>query len=268
MNNRNLRLLAALCLSIIAISCNTDLRVENPADYVNPFIGTDAHGHTYPGATLPFGMVQLSPDTRLGGWDGASGYHYTDSVIYGFSHTALNGTGVGDYGDILLMPVVGKPTFINTDYLSPFQKRNEKAQAGYYSVYLDKPRVLAELTASTRVGYHRYTFPEATQANIIIDLEHRDRVIDSWIEIISDTEIRGMRRSSNWANDMVWYFHMEFSRPFTSKGIAIDNEQQPSTLHARGQNVKAFVGFSTSDDETIEVKVALRQLMPKGHTKT
>ena len=267
MKNRNLRLLTVLCLSIIVVSCKTDHRVENPAEYVNPFIGTDAHGHTYPGATLPFGMVQLSPDTRLGGWDGASGYHYSDTVIYGFSHTALNGTGVGDYGDILLMPIVGEPTFFNTEYLSPFEKKNEKAQAGYYSVYLDKPGVLAELTTTTRVGYHRYTFPETSQANIVIDLEHRDRVIDSWIEIISDTEIRGMRRSSNWANDMIWYFHMEFSKPFTTKGIAVNNELQPSASQARGQNVKAFVGFGTSDNESIEVKVALSAVDADGAYK-
>jgi len=155
-------------------------------------------------------MVQLSPQTRLDGWDGCSGYHYTDSILYGFAHTALNGTGVSDYGDILLMPVVGEPAFANTQYNSSFSKENEYAEAGYYSVFLDEPQVWAEMTATTRVGYHRYTFPETEQAHIIIDLTHRDFVLDSWIEFISPTEIRGMRRSSNWAKDMVWFFIWSF----------------------------------------------------------
>lgn len=258
--------LLAISLAMLTIACTTETKVENPADFVNPFIGTDAHGHTYPGASMPFGMVQLSPDTRLGGWDGASGYHYSDSVIYGFTHTALNGTGVGDYGDILLMPVVGEPTIVNTEYLSPFRKENETAKAGYYSVFLDKPEVLAELTTTTRVGYHRYTFPETSEANIIIDLEHRDRVTDSWIEIISDTEIRGMRRSTNWANDMVWYFHMEFSKPFMRKGVAKDDSFIDDNK-AQGINIKAFVGFETSKDEAIEVKVSISAVDADGAHK-
>ncbi|MBS4013444.1 MAG: GH92 family glycosyl hydrolase [Bacteroidetes bacterium] len=257
----------AIISMALCFSCKTDTRVERPADYVNPFIGTDAHGHTYPGAAMPFGMVQLSPDTRLGGWDGASGYHYSDSVIYGFTHTALNGTGVGDYGDILLMPCIGEAALINTDYLSPFQKKNEKAIAGYYSVFLDKPGVLAELTTTTRVGYHRYTFPQSSEANIIIDLEHRDKVTDSWIEFVSETEIRGMRRSSNWANDMVWYFHMEFSKPFVRKGVALNNQLLHGENFTRGTNVKAFVGFETQHNEQVEVKVSLSAVDSEGAIK-
>ena len=114
------------------------------------------------------------------------------------------------------------------------------------------------------MGYHRYTFPATEQANIIIDLEHRDKVVDSWIELVSDTEIRGMRRSTNWAKDMVWYFHMVFSKPFTSKGIAVDNKLQSSITQTRGKNIKAFVGFSTSNDEAIEVKVGLSAVDAEG----
>src|ERR1035437_7340402 len=128
----------------------------NPLDYVNPFVGTGGHGHTCPGPTAPFGMVQLSPDTRLDGWDGCSGYHYTDSVIYGFSHTHLSGTGCSDYGDILLMPTTGEVKFKNTDYASPFSHLKEKAEPGYYSVYLEKPGVAVELTATLRAGFHKY----------------------------------------------------------------------------------------------------------------
>ena len=120
-----------MLLAFIAIfavgGCQSDKETGEPVSYVDPFIGTGGHGHTYPGATVPFGMVQLTPQTRLDGWDGCSGYHFSDSIIYGFAHTALNGTGVSDYGDILVMPVVGDPVFKNTEDSSPFSKKNEKA---------------------------------------------------------------------------------------------------------------------------------------------
>lgn len=257
-------LLIFISVSVCFTSCSSDKPVQNPVTYVNPFVGTAAHGHTYPGATMPFGMVQLSPDTRMGGWDGASGYHFTDSVIFGFTHTALNGTGVGDYGDILLMPQVGTPALSNEEYQSPFQKKNEHAEVGYYSVWLDKPGVKAEMTASTRVGYHKYTFPKSKMSNIIIDLVHRDRVVESRIEFVSDTEIRGMRRSTNWAKDMVWYFHMEFSKPFARTGIALNDSVLSDMLYAEGPHIKAFVGFETSDGEQIEVKVALSAVDAEG----
>jgi predicted alpha-1,2-mannosidase len=254
----------ALSLTLLAIACERATMVENPAKFVDPFIGTGGHGHTYPGAATPFGMVQLSPQTRLDGWDGCSGYHYTDSIIYGFAHTALSGTGVSDYGDILVMPVVGEPVFKNTEYSSTFKKQSEHAEAGYYSVFLDKPGVLAEMTATTRVGYHRYTFPESSNANFIIDLKHRDPVVESLIEIVSDTEIRGMRRSRNWAEDMVWYFHMVFSKPFERSGIVVDDIADPGFFRAEGQNLKAFVGFETGKDEVIEIKVGLSAVDAEG----
>src|SRR2546423_1611987 len=150
------------------------------ARYVNPFVGTGGHGHTFPGAALPFGMVQLSPDTRLTGWDGCSGYHYSDRVIYGFSHTHLSGTGISDYGDVLLMPTVG-PVYLNAraeggeagGYASRFSHRNEVASPGYYSVRLDDSGVRAELTATSRAAMHRYTFPATESATVIPDLAHR-----------------------------------------------------------------------------------------------
>lgn len=244
----------SLSLAVILTSCGPE---KTPIDYVNPFIGTAAHGHTYPGATVPFGMVQLSPQTRLDGWDGCSGYHYTDSLVYGFAHTALSGTGVSDYGDVLIMPMTGGPAWQNKIYGSPFQKKNEKASAGYYSVRLDKYDILAELTASTRVGFHRYTFPASDEAGLLLDLQHRDRVIESSIEIISDTEVRGMRRSTNWAKDMVWYFHLKSSKPFNQTLLAIDDMAMPGMQSAEGTNLKAWLGFSTSQGETVEIKVAI-----------
>ncbi|MCD4744932.1 MAG: glycoside hydrolase family 92 protein, partial [Bacteroidales bacterium] len=168
---------------------------EDLTVFVDPFIGTGGHGHTYPGVSMPFGMVQLSPDTRLTGWDGCSGYHFSDSIIYGFSHTHLSGTGCSDYGDILLMPTTGKIYLKNgqknpgTGYCSHFSHKNETASTGYYSVFLDDYNVKVELTSSKRVGFHKYTFPQTDSANIIIDLKHRDKVIESGIAIVNDTEI-------------------------------------------------------------------------------
>ena len=259
-------ILLALGIGLFS-TCKTGTKSKEPAAYVNPFIGTDAHGHTYPGASLPFGMVQLSPQSRLSGWDGCSGYHFTDSVIYGFAHTALNGTGVGDYGDILVMPVVDEPDFKNSQYSSSFRKSTERAEAGYYSVRLDKSNILAEHTATTRVGYHRYTFPKTDKAGIVVDLQHRDKVTDSWIEIVSETEIRGFRRSTNWAKDMVWYFHMEFSKPFEKVLLAMDDTIKNDVQKIQGTNTKAFIQFKTTDNELIEVKVSLSAVDSDGALK-
>ena len=148
------------------------MMAQNYTQYVNPFVGTDAHGHTFPGALVPFGAVQLSPDTRLSGWDGCSGYHYSDDVVYGFSHTHLSGTGCSDYGDILVMPFSGEGSPVNTRYCSKFSHQHETASPGYYSVQLETPNVLAELTATTHVGCHRYTFANDGQPHgIVIDLD-------------------------------------------------------------------------------------------------
>ena len=171
--------------------------------YVNPFVGTGGHGHTFPGATVPFGMVQLSPDTRIDNWDGSSGYHYSDSTIYGFSHTHLSGTGIPDYCDILFMPTVGKPQFFakegeksKTATLRNFRTQTKRRKPGYYSVKLDDDGIFAEMTATTRVGFHRYTFPKTDEANIILDLKWRDKVLDSELKIVGKNRIEGYRRST------------------------------------------------------------------------
>lgn len=145
-------------LSFWAIFSVISYAQVNCTQYVNPMIGTDFTGHTYPGAILPFGGVQVSPDTKLDGWEGCSGYHYAESTVYGFSHSHLSGTGCSDYGDVLLMPFVGKGSVINTEYCSPFSHNNEFAAPGYYRVLLDKSNVKVELTTSTRVAMHKYTF--------------------------------------------------------------------------------------------------------------
>lgn len=187
----------------------------DPVPFVNPFIGTDAHGHTFPGASLPFGMVQLSPDTRLEGWDGCSGYHFSDHRIYGFSHTHLSGTGVPDYCDVLLTPFTGPVQTTPDGYASPFRKQNERAEAGYYRVLLDKNDVLAELTATPRTGVHRYSFPSTEPvAKLLIDLAHRDKVTGSAITVVDSTLVVGYRFTTDWARDQRVYFAMRFSRPF------------------------------------------------------
>ena len=246
---------------------------RNLTQYVDPFIGTGGHGHTFPGATMPFGMVQLSPDTRLTGWDGCSGYHYSDNVIYGFSHTHLSGTGISDYGDILLMPTVGA-VFLGalaegkTDggYASPFSHANETAGPGYYSVRLAEGNIVAELTATNRVGFHRYTFPATGEANIILDLAHRDQVLDSYLHIDprTPTRIEGYRRSRGWARDQVVYFVAEFSQPFRSSTVAPKGKFDNLTNSVRDDNIKASFRFNARDGKSILVKVALSAVSIEG----
>ncbi|MES2774909.1 MAG: GH92 family glycosyl hydrolase [Bacteroidota bacterium] len=225
---------------------------------VNPFIGTGGHGHTYPGASAPFGMVQLSPDTRLKGWDGCSGYHYSDSVLYGFSHTHLSGTGVEDYCDVLLLPTTGDYQWKNTDYATPFSHETETAYAGYYSVRLPKYKVDVTLTASPRVGMHRYEFDKKEkQGNILIDLQHRDEVLDSWIKIINDSTVVGMRRSKSWAKDQLLFFAAKFSQSFVKHAIAIDDESKGTITNATGKNIKAYFSFNLVPEQPVFTKVAL-----------
>jgi predicted alpha-1,2-mannosidase len=239
-----------------------NFKQEYLTQYINPFIGTGGHGHTYPGASLPFGMVQLSPDTRLEGWDGCSGYHFSDSIVYGFSHTHLSGTGVPDYGDILFMPTIGEVKLnngaMNPDkgYASRFSHKNETATAGYYKTYLDDYEINVELTATKRTGIHKYTFPKTNDAHIIIDLQHRDKVMESGFSIISHTEIEGFRRSTAWANNQIVYFVAKFSKPFKDFGIS-ENGKTIKTKEAKGNDIKAYLNFETEENETIIVKVGI-----------
>ena len=219
-------------------------------------IGTGGHGHTYPGATVPFGMVQLSPDTRIdGSWDGCSGYHYDDSIIYGFSHTHLNGTGCTDFGDIMLMPTMGEPNFDPREYSSKFSHSNEKATAGFYSVKLDRYNIDAKLTATTRVGFHQYTFNNAGVANIILDLNHRDKLLYGDVKIIDNKTIQILRRSEAWAKNQYVYARIEFSVPMTiNKAEA--NQDNRSDFYS-GTIVKLSFSKQVKKGEQISVKVSL-----------
>lgn len=206
-------------LTIVNYFCFLSFAQNNVA-FVNPFIGTGGHGHTYPGASAPFGMIQLSPDTRLDGWDGCSGYHFSDSIIYGFSHTHLSGTGVSDYGDLLIMPFSGQDQWDNgsvegykTSYASTFSHFNEGASPGYYHVHLKKHNINAELTTTERCGFHKYTFKPGATKKIIIDLEHRDKLLDSDLMFINDSTIIGKRISEAWATNQHFYFTIKFFEP-------------------------------------------------------
>ena len=254
---------AALFFALIfTIPASAQKKKNDYAALVNIFIGTGGHGHTYPGAVVPFGMVQLSPDTRLSGWDGCSGYYYTDTVVYGFSHTHLSGTGVADYCDILFMPTTGEPQFINTDYRSGFKKKNEAASPGYYKTKLEKYNIGVELTATKRVGVHRYEYPSTKQANIIIDLKHRDEVLDSWIEVVNDHEVRGFRRSKSWASDQYIYFYTKFNKAFKTYGIALNDTLLQGKTKVQGKNVKMYLQFD--DPREVISKVGISSVSAEG----
>ena len=248
--------LQLMLFSLIAIG-------QNFHQYVNPMIGTGGHGHTYPGATVPFGMVQLSPDTRIdGSWDGCSGYHYSDNVIYGFSHTHLNGTGVSDYGDILLMPTMGEPSLDSKVYSSTFSHNNEKASAGFYSVKLDKNNIDVRLTSSTRVGFHEYTFNESGLANIILDLNHRDKLLEGRIRVIDDKTIEVLRRSEAWARDQYIYARIKFNVPVKIGKVKSENTK----LEGLYKGTEVAISFSkhVKNGEKILVKVSLSPTSYEG----
>jgi predicted alpha-1,2-mannosidase len=233
-----------------------------PTNYVNPFIGTGGHGHTFPGATVPFGMVQLSPDTRLEGWDGCGGYHYSDNYIYGFSHTHLSGTGIPDYGDILFMPFTGEDHWNNGSdgnpgYRSKFSHSDETAAPGYYRVKLEDDNINAELTATARAGFHSYLFQNGVEEKVLIDLAHRDLVLDSWIKLVNDHEIEGYRESSSWAEDQKVYFVAKFSKKINTSLFALEDDLVNKEGLTRGKNVKAILYFGKGNSEPLLIKVGI-----------
>jgi predicted alpha-1,2-mannosidase len=232
---------------------------------VNPFIGTGGHGHTYPGASMPFGMMQLSPDSRMADWDGSSGYHYSDSLIYGFSHTHLSGTGIPDYCDLLFMPFVGEVKWNNKDYRSTYSHQNEKASLGYYEVLLNKHKIKAQLTTSYRSGMHQYTFPStAKDGAILIDLEHRDEVLESWIEKVNDYELRGLRRSKSWAQNQYLYFYIKFEKPIKEFAVLDNAGRVQNTSMMQGKKVKAFVRFALDASKMVKAKVGISAVSADG----
>jgi predicted alpha-1,2-mannosidase len=255
-----------LILFILTGYCSLAQNIDY-AQFADPMVGTGGHGHTFPGAVMPFGMVQLSPDTRLSGWDGCSGYHYSDKKIYGFSHTHLSGTGTSDDGDVMMMPTCGKLHFNHNNYASGFSHNNEKASPGYYRVKLDKYGIAAEFTVTPRTGLHKYTFPQSNSANIIIDLNHRDKLKHGELNINNSNEITGMRLSSIWADSQYVYFVIQFSEPFKKSGIFKSGILHNGLKNTKGHHLKAYVSFGTGHHEPIYAKVGLSFVSIDGARK-
>lgn len=275
MKSRFYMLLLASGLGLF--SCAQKEYPKEYTDEVNVFIGTGGHGHTFPGPTLPHGMVQLSPDTRLMGWDACSGYYYDDSSIMGFSHTHLSGTGIGDYGDILFMPVVGeKPLVAGTNenpdagYRSRFSHEEESARPGYYQVLLKDDSINVELTATLRAGMHRYTYPKADDARLIIDMEptiHGHQHPVTQIRIVNDSTIAGMKYTKGWAKHHYVYFHATFSSPFTYK-LYSDTIYQPDSTSVTVSTAKAVLTFNNLPaNKCVMAKVGISGVDEEGARK-
>jgi predicted alpha-1,2-mannosidase len=252
--------------------------------FVDVFIGTGGHGHTYPGATVPFGMVQLSPDTWTGGWDHCSGYHHDDTSLLGFSHTHLSGTGAADLLDVLLMPGTGpvhtepgSPENPAGSYRSSFSHAQERGEPGYYAVFLKDYGIQAELTATARAGMHRYTFPADPTSHFVIDLAHgiidppqrmHTNVISSEIRVLGNDIVTGGRRVKEWAPGRYIFFAMRFSKPFTAAEIFTESKGLgPSAQQAQGISLKCVVNCPTAKDEVIQVKVGISAVSVEGALK-
>ena len=261
-------------------------------NYVKPLIGTKKMGHTYPGATVPFGAVQLSPDTDTipyavdGKYNGlvykyCAGYQYDDPTIVGFSHTHFSGTGHSDLGDFLVMPTQGKLQLNpgtadkpENGFRSKYAHANETAEAGYYKVLLDDHKILAEMTATSRVGVHRYTFPASDESHIILDLmsgiyNYGDKNVWTYVRVVNDTLITGYRQTNGWARTRTVYFAMSFSKPFKSygqknfesgqvyRGFWRKFDQEHNFPEIAGQQIRMYFDFTTAEQEQIEVQFAL-----------
>ena len=264
--------LLIIAISFLLFSCSTPKNEKQDlAQFVNPFIGTGGHGHTYPGAIAPFGMIQNSPDTRMDSWDGCSGYHISDSIILGFSLTHLTGTGCNDYGDFRFSPITGKPSFNSKEYSSSFKHENETAKAGYYSVILDDYNTKVELTAGERAAMQRYSFPQTNDAHIIVELQESntsaETIHESFVTIESDNAISGFRRTGQWASNQYLYFYAEFSKPFTSYSICSDNVEYPNLKHAEGKDLQACLDFDATDGNPIVMRVATSAVDVDGAKK-
>ncbi|MGV3630877.1 MAG: GH92 family glycosyl hydrolase [Bacteroidota bacterium] len=224
--------------------------------HVNPFIGTGGHGHTHPAATAPFGMMQLGPDTRYNGWDGCSGYHYSDSVVYGFSHTHLSGTGVEDLNDLLVVPQQGKaaidPSYkVKGGYQAVFSHKNEKAEPGYYEVQLNSG-INVKLAVTARAGIHTYTFDTKSQVKyILLDLDHRDKLLDCEMNIESKKAVSGSRRSRAWAQNQHFYFYLESESEFSKAKIITKGGKHKLllTYPKTTDKITLRVGISAVDTE-------------------
>ena len=247
------------------------VKAQRLIDYVDPYIGSGGHGHVFVGANAPFGMVQVGPSNFYKGWDWCSGYHYQDSVIIGFPQLHLSGTGIGDLGDILIMPYMGEiqlnkgvETQRFSGYSSKFSRKNEKVRPGYYAVKLDDFGVEVELTATERVGFHKYRFPQGKDARIIIDLKDgiNDRSTDTYIELVDEHTIKGYRYSSGWARRQQVYFAVRSSVPL--RDFAVFNETSPiGNKSGQGESIRGLISFADAPGEVL-LKVGISPVSPEN----
>lgn len=247
------------CLAALLAACTS--HKENPVDFIDPFIGTGFHGHTYPGATVPFGAVQLSPDTRAGNWDACAGYHYDDSTLTGFSHTHLSGTGCIDLGDLLIRPTTQTVDPSRQPMYAPaaFRHEDEKAEAGYYAVLLHEEGIRAELTATAHTGVHRYTFPKESTPTVIVDLKHsldNEHIYESSLQVVNPHEMTGMRNTRGWSDNQRIYFVIQCSQPF-EKATLVSNQKALEGKEAEGTDLQALLKFKDHTSEPIVMKVGL-----------
>ena len=247
------------CLAALLAACTS--QKENPVDFIDPFIGTGFHGHTYPGATVPFGAVQLSPDTRAGNWDACAGYHYDDSTLTGFSHTHLSGTGCIDLGDLLIRPTTQTVDPSRQPMYAPaaFRHEDEKAEAGYYAVLLHEEGIRAELTATAHTGVHRYTFPKESTPTVIVDLKHsldNEHIYESSLQVVNPHEMTGMRNTRGWSDNQRIYFVIQCSQPF-EKATLVSNQKALEGKEAEGTDLQALLKFKDHTSESIVMKVGL-----------
>jgi len=269
--NRSITYLAILSIIFFLTSCNQEAHGKKEKDeqisrYVDPFIGTGGHGHTYPGATVPFGMIQLSPDNGTQGWDWSSGYHISDSVIVGFSHLHLSGTGIGDLADLLFMPTnkrIDLTTKVETrddiPYKSIFNHSEEEASPGYYSVFLEDPQVEVELTTSERTGYQKYKYRKGDEQSVIIDLGFAinwDTPVSTQIRIEDEHTIIGFRHSTGWAKNQKVFFVAKFSKPIASNYMVVDGKEIQGNA-AEGKRTAAQFFFQENGSQELLVKLAL-----------
>ncbi len=253
-----MRLLAYI-LFLGLVGCNGSKKEKTVVDYVDPFIGTGGHGHTYPGAVLPFGMVQLSPDNGTQGWDWCSGYHYSDSVIVGFSHTHLSGTGIGDLTDISMMPSIGK-AFDTIMTPSAFSHSDEKASPGYYTVKLKDYNIQTELTVSKHTGWQRHTFPASKNAMLRIDLGwaiNWDKATETYVHRIDDSTLAGYRFSTGWAKGQKVYFALRSPKLNRAKLLLLSDKKFIYADSAKGEKVVAGLQFETTESEQVVFKTGI-----------
>ncbi len=236
-------------------------------NFVDPFIGTAGHGHTYPGASVPFGMLQVSPDNGISKWDWCSGYHYTDSITIGFSHLHLSGTGIGDLADIRFMPINKRVNlaqdFKNRDqipYKSKYSHDKESAKPGYYSVFLEDHGVNAEFTTDKRTAFHKYTYQKGEQQSVVIDLGYAinwDLATDTHLKIVDKHTISGYRHSKGWANNQKLFFVAKFSKEITSHELVKDSTYINDTAQVKGEKTSAQLFFDALDSDELNVKVGV-----------